>query len=312
MGVIKLKKQIQADLLILLMTFFWGSSYVFTKLGMEEVRPFMLSTLRFGIGFLFAAAFLYKKLKRTDRRTLKISAVTGSLLSVVFALQTFSLFYTSVSNASFLINLTVILVPLISLVLLHERPDKNTTVAVMLAFIGVILLTGVTNLNFNFGDILAMLCALGFAAHILLIGKYSKEVDALQLGVWQLGFAAIISMTLSLVIEPFSLSYTTTTWAVVLFLAVFCTAAGYVAQSYAQQFTSATHVALIFTLEPVFGAGLAFLILGETLTKKGWCGAGLLLFATLLSELKLIDRLSMLRFTFTKKQTVYEKKKTKT
>ncbi len=286
-----MNRQVKADLLLVMMTFFWGASYVFTKIGLDEVSPLMLSVLRFGIGFASLWLVFGKRLGRPERSTLKLSAVFGLLLAATFALQTFSLLFTSVSAASFLINLTVIFVPLLSFFVTRQPPEKSAWVGAFIALIGVILLTGVTRLAFNLGDFLAMLCALTFSVHMLMMGTVARGHDPIVLGSWQLFFAGIYSLGIGLFVETAAFPVSATGWGVVLFLAVFCTAGGFVGQSYAQQITSPTHTALIFILEPVFGAAIAYAILGERLSDRGVLGAVLILTATLVTEFRPVERM---------------------
>ncbi|MCT4618196.1 MAG: DMT family transporter [Marinisporobacter sp.] len=284
-----MKKQTKADLWLILATFFWGSSYILTKFGLDELDPFHLSALRFIIGFLVAAIALYPHLKNTNRQTLKYAAIFAIILTMVFATQAYGILYTTVANAGFLISLTVIMVPVLSIFFLKEKPNSSTLLGVLLAFIGVILLTGIESLQFNIGDGLSLLCALLYAIHILLMDRVTKAVDAIALGIWQLGFAGLFNIILALILEKPTLPHTTSTWIVVLFLAIFCTAIGFVVQCYAQQYTNSTHTALIFSLEPVFSGSLAVLILHETLTARGWIGAALLISGTLASELDILS-----------------------
>ncbi|QZY53916.1 DMT family transporter [Crassaminicella profunda] len=286
-----MKKQTKADLLLILATFFWGSSYILTKFGLHELRPFHLTAMRFIIGFFIAAIGLYPHLKNTNRQTLKYAAIFAIILTMVFVTQAYGILYTTVANAGFLISLTVIMVPIISILFLREKPNSSTLLGVLLAFIGVILLTGIESLQFNIGDGLSLLCALLYAFHILLMERVTKTVDAIALGIWQLGFTGIFNIILALIFETPTLPHTTSTWVVVLFLAIFCTAIAFVVQCYAQQYTSATHTALIFSLEPVFSGSLAVLILHEILTIRGWIGAALLLIGTLASELDVLSLL---------------------
>lgn len=291
-GGVIMKQQLKADLMLILVTFFWGSSYILTKFGLNELEPFHLSAMRFIIGFAVASVALYPHLKSTNIQTLKYAAVFGIILTIIFATQAFGVLYTTASNAGFLFSLTVILVPVLSILFLKEQPNSSTLLGVALAFVGVVLLTGVESLQFNIGDALCILGALLYAVHILLMGRLTKAVDSIALGIWQLGFAGVLNAILALVLEKPKLPPSTSTWMVVLFLAVFCTAVGFVAQSHAQQYTSSTHTALIFSLEPVFSAILAFLFLHEILAPRGWIGAILLLTGTLSAELNVVSLLS--------------------
>jgi len=74
-------------------------------------------------------------------------------------------------------------------------------------------------------------------------------------------------------------------WLNLSILIVFCTAVAYIVLNHMQKFTSPTQTALIFTTEPVFAALFAFLLLGETLSPKGFAGSLLILTGMIISEL---------------------------
>ena len=76
-------------------------------------------------------------------------------------------------------------------------------------------------------------------------------------------------------------------WFAVIFLSIFCTGLSFIVQSLAQQYTSSTHVGVIFCLEPVFAMFVAFFLAGEVLLPRGYVGAALMLAGLLLMEINL-------------------------
>lgn len=278
-------KQIKADLMLLMITFFWGSSYMLTKLGLGGLETFNLTALRFIIAFILAGAVFHKQVLAADKKTLKYSLILGVLLLGMFVSMTFGLKTTTASNAGFLISLSVVLIPIISYVFLKQKIERKVIVGVCLAFIGIALLTLDTQFRINIGDLLCILCALFCSIHVIVIGKFTKEVDSIALGILQLGFAGIFSIIISLLTENVKLPNTPISWFSVLMLSIFCTAVGYIVQSSAQQYTSATHTGLILSLEPVFSAILSYIFLKEVLAPRGYIGAAILLCSVLIAEL---------------------------
>lgn len=102
-------KPLKAELMLIVVTMFWGSSYIFMKMGLDTLGEFNLIALRFGLAFVLAAILFHKRLRRIDLRTLKYGALLGFLLLGVFTCITFGLKTTTTSNAGFLVALTVIL-----------------------------------------------------------------------------------------------------------------------------------------------------------------------------------------------------------
>ncbi|SET34846.1 Permease of the drug/metabolite transporter (DMT) superfamily [Natronincola peptidivorans] len=288
-----MKKQLKADLMLILVALFWGGSYILTKVGLEEIQVFNLIALRFILAFLLAAVVFYKRLATADFKTIKYAFFLAVILFSVFITATFGVKYTTVSNAGFLISLTVVLVPIISSLFLKQKPEKKVVIAICLAFVGIILLTLNEELRINKGDILCIMCALLYALHIITTGLLTADVDSVSLGVIQLGFVGLFSIAFSLSIETVKLPSSSITWFAVIFLSVFCTAIAFIVQTTAQQYTTATHTGLIFALEPVFSAVFAYIFIGETLSLRGYIGATILLVSIIVAELDFNALLSM-------------------
>lgn len=279
-----MKPQVKADLAMLLVTLFWGSSYLFMQMGLTDLETFNLIGLRFGIAFFIAASFFHKRMLQANRKTILHAFIMGAILFGVFATVTEGVKTTTASQAGFLVSLTVIFVPLLS-ILLKNRPENRIFFGAGLAMIGIGLLTLTEELSISKGDALCIGTALFYATHIIVTGKLAPQSDAIQLGVYQLGFAALFGLIFSLFTEVPRLPHTPKAWLAVLVLSILCSAIGFVVQTVAQQHTTPTHTGLIFSLEPVFAAIFAFLLNGEMLSVRGYIGAALVLVSVLIAEL---------------------------
>jgi drug/metabolite transporter (DMT)-like permease len=122
------------------------------------------------------------------------------------------------------------------------------------------------------GDVLVLGCALAFSAHILAIGRYAPRLDPLRLTFIQVLTVGVLSLALASTLETFPGSAAGVALPAVCFTAVFATVGAYYVQARAQSFTSPTHTALIFALEPVFAAAFAFALAGERLTQLEMAG----------------------------------------
>jgi drug/metabolite transporter (DMT)-like permease len=277
-------KQVRADLMLLMITVFWGASYMLTKIGLGVLEPFNLTALRFVIAFFISAIVFYKHIFKTDMKTVKYALILALILFGVFISMTFGLEYTTASNAGFLVSLSVVFIPIISVVFLKHKIERKLIAGVCLAIIGIALLTLNDQLRVGGGDLLCILCALLFAVHIIVTGVYTQKVDSIALSVIQLGFVGLFSVVFSVFTETVKLPQSGLSWFAVLALSILCTAVGYIVQTTAQQYTSATHTGLILSLEPVFSAVFAFAFLNEVLTPKGYIGAALLLTSVIIAE----------------------------
>ncbi|KXH82089.1 multidrug transporter [Sporosarcina sp. HYO08] len=277
--------QLKADLMMVMVTMFWGASYLFMKMGLHSIQEFNLIALRFGLAFLVAFLVFYRRMIKIDRKTLMVGFLLGAILfftmsSVVIGLKT-----TSISNAGFLFSLAVIFVPLLLAVLFRKVPEKRVMIGVCISITGIALLTLNGALHITTGDFLCILGALLYALHIIITGKVTKSVDAISIGVLQLGFAGAWGLLFSFSFESPQLPSTTESWIAILALSIFCSAIGFIGQTVAQKYTTPTRTGLIFSLEPVFAAIFAFIFVGEILTMKGYIGAALVLLGVLAAEI---------------------------
>jgi drug/metabolite transporter (DMT)-like permease len=186
-------------------------------------------------------------------------------------------------KSAFITGLYVVIVPIASRALVREAPDRTTIVGVILATLGLALMS--LNLPFQVarGDFLTFLCAVGFSAHIILVGRYSGRGDTVLYTALQLLIVALASSVAALITER-PLVIPGAAWPAILFTSVVTTALAFLVQSTVQQYTSATHTALIFSAEPVFGALFAWILAGEVLLPREMAGAVLILAGMLVAE----------------------------
>lgn len=278
-------KPLKAELMLMAVTLFWGSSYLFMKMGLDSLGEFNLIALRFGLAFILAAFLFHKRMRSIDARTLKYGALLGFLLLGVFTCITFGLKTTTTSNAGFLVALTVIFVPMLEVFVFKKRVAPPQIFGAVLAITGIGLLTLNASLQVQPGDLLCILAALFYAVQILVTGKAVKSSDTLNIGILQLGFAAGYALILSVIFETPSLPSSLPGWTAILALGIFCSACGFILQPVAQKYTSPTRTGLIFSLEPVFAAFFGYWFAGEQLSLQGYTGAAFVLLGIVASEL---------------------------
>lgn len=278
--------QRKADLALIMVVMFWGTSNLLTKVGLGDLSEFNLIALRFVTAFGLTAVIFRKRLAAVDLRTVKRAAMLSVVLFLVYIFATFGVRYTTVSNAGFLTCLAGIIVPMINYAVFRIKLDKMTVVSIVMALAGVWMLIAGTSITFNLGDILCILCSVAFAAHILVTERFTKEVDSVALGVIQLGFVGVYAVVFSFMLETPTLPVSVSNWMVILGLSVFSTAIAFVTQTVAQKYTTATHTGLIFTFEPLFSVLIAYIFLGEILSIRGYAGAALMLASLMLIEFK--------------------------
>mgnify|MGYP003236164557 FL=1 len=233
-------------------TIFFGMTYVLTKICLNYSTEFHIISFRFLIAFIVSLIFLQKKIFPVKRTEFLYSLLLGALLFLVFIAMTVGVKYTTATNASFLISLSVIFIPFFSRFFNKEKPKKRIFVVLIIAFIGIMLLTLDQNLEFHIGDILCLICATLFTFYIIMTERIVKNNNPTALGVLQFGWVSLFSFLIQYPIENFVIPKNKIFWSSMLILGVFCTAFGYIAQTIAQKKLPSTVVGFILSLEPVF------------------------------------------------------------
>ncbi|MCI9640996.1 MULTISPECIES: DMT family transporter [Clostridia] len=286
-----MNKQLRADMMLVLVTLCWGVSYYLMDVSLTDMGPFTLNAYRFLGAFVIGGLLSLRKLKGINKQTLKYSLLIGSVLVFVYIGATFGVKYTTLSNSGFLCALTVIFVPIIEILVLRKKPQKKIIFAVTMSLIGIMMLTLKDDFSINManlrGDLLCILGATAYAIDLILTEKAvsHEEVDAFQLGVFQLGVTGVYMLVMSFIFEQPHLPTTPMIWGSVIFLSIFCTGVAFIVQAIAQQYTTAAHVGIIFTLEPVFAAVVAYFFAGEVLTVKSYLGAVIMMAALFVTEI---------------------------
>lgn len=280
-------KQWKADLALILVTLFWGVSYYLVDLSLTELPEMTLNASRFVLAFVILAVIFRKRVFSASRATLRYSLYVGILLVFVYAGSTYGIARTSLSNAGFICALPVVVTPILDFLFNRRRPEKRLGFALIMCTVGLAMLTLNENFGINVGDALCLLCAVSYGADMIVTDRavQRKDVDPLALGVIELGIAGAVMTVIAFLTEQPVLPQSSAVWGSVLFLSICCTGVAFVVQSVAQQYTSATHVGLIFTLEPVFSGIVAYFVADERLLPRGYVGAALMLLSLIVMEL---------------------------
>ncbi|WP_368654598.1 DMT family transporter [Ornithinibacillus sp. 4-3] len=274
----------QANLILVTITISWGTSYIFMKMAADTMSAFSIVALRFGIAFILMFLLFYKKMLKVDRRTLQYSFVLGALLAATFIVFIAGVRTTSASVAGFLTSTTVMFVPLFQMIITRKLPVRKIRIAVLLAFIGLLLFSIKGDFSLSTGALLCLAGAAIYGVYIIVTNKFAKEVDAFVLGIYQLGFTGVIALMFVFIAQTPLTPPSKMEWIAVLGLAIICTAYGTTMQPVAQKYTTAENTGFIFALEPLFAAGFAFILLNETLTGQEYIGAAFILISVLIAN----------------------------
>lgn len=190
---------------------------------------------------------------------------------------------TTASTAGFLTSTTVILVPIIQTFTTRKLPSKKILLGVMIVFVGLAILTIGDDFSFAIGALYCLVAAFLYAIHIIVTNTFAREVDALLLGIYQLGFATLYATIGTFLFETPVLPHDRIHWFAILGLALICSAYGFVMQAIAQKYTTPESTGFLFSLEPIFSAIFAFIFLHENIVLQGYLGALFILVGVLLA-----------------------------
>ncbi|MDZ7817876.1 MAG: DMT family transporter [Aliarcobacter sp.] len=285
--------ELRADLLLLSVAIAWGVTFLMVQDAINTTPVYAFLFFRFALASVLMFFIAYKFLNQINKKTILYGIILGTFLFSAFATQTFGLSYTKSSIVAFITGLNVICVPFLGYLIFKDYISKKVFIATIVAVIGLYLLTMSGTLTIGMGEFLTLLCALLFALQIIFTGKFSKEVNVFLLVLFQLITVTILSLAFSLTLDDvtFDLNYDYTFFKAVIITAVFATVYAFLIQTYMQQFTTATKTAIIFTMEPVSAAIYAYLAVGEVLSSIQLLGAGLIILATLIAEIKFKKRI---------------------
>lgn len=261
----------------------WGMSYLFMALGASEIPVIELVALRCGLAFLALVLIFNRHLKKTfSWKLMGYSAFAGTLLFAVFYFLIVGVIDTSASTAGFLASTTVVIVPIIRATWTRKLPDLKTIIAIFIVLLGLFLLTGADLSQLNFGAVMCLASAALYAIYIILSKCFVEKVDAMSLGIWQLGFSSLYALVGTLLLETPVLPHTGKVWMAILGLALVCSAYGWVMQTVVQSYISAEFTSIMFSLEPIFTAIFAFLFFGERLAGLSYLGTLLIFLGVLI------------------------------
>ena len=284
---------LKTDLLMLIAAAIWGFAFVAQREGMETMGLFLFSGVRFLIGVVALSPvvwYLSKKPQQSHKaevsakKLILAGTVAGLLLFGGISFQQVGLQYTTAGKAGFITGLYIFFVPLIGL-FLGQRTGSGTWLGATIALFGLYLLSIKEDFTIAEGDLLQLICAVFFAAHVLVIGYLAKRMDTLKLALVQYLVCGVISLLIAIAIEMISWDMIVATAIPLLYAGIMSTGIAYTLQVVAQQHAHSSHAAIILSLEGAFAVLGGWLLLDEHLPARGLLGCALMLTGMFLSQL---------------------------
>ncbi|MDD2494070.1 MAG: DMT family transporter [Tissierellia bacterium] len=278
---------LKADLMLALVSFLWGSSYVVTKNFINTIGPFYNVFYRFAIASILCLIFYRKHLRKISKGEIKAGILTGAILGIGILFSLAGIKYTTVSKNSFIVSIYVVFVPFVYWAICKKKPTNMSIFAVFLMMVGLAFLTLDFNSGFsiNIGDILSFGCVIFYALQVIFNDIYAKKYNPICVNTVIMITCSVISFigiifegNINFKISGESLIY-------IMYLGVFTTFICYSIQIVAQKYTVATHAAIIMSLESVTATALAVIFLKEKLSINMIIGCIVIFISVLISEI---------------------------
>ncbi len=262
----------------------WGGAFVLMEPAIERQPIFNFLAFRFTIAVLVMVAVRPGVLKRFNKTLVIQGSLLGLALGGGYVTQTIGLHYSTAAITGFFTGLYVALTPLLAWILLKNRVSTKALVGVLLATLGLAILSSGA-IEFGWGEVALLACALLFALHIVGLGVWSSNHESYALTVVQLAVCAVLSWAGAFAWEGgIQTPPDGGVWFAIIFCAVLATALAFFVQTWAQGFLDPSRVAIILTSEVVWTAIIAYSVGQEQPTFVSLLGGGIMLAAMLIVE----------------------------
>jgi len=282
----------RADLSLAFCTLLWGATFVVVKNSLDHASVFIFLAARFSVAALLMLAWSYRIFRQLEPQELFAGFRLGFFMFMGYAFQTAGLQYTTPAKSGFVTGSSVVLVPLLLGLFWGKRLTLGAYAGAFVAVVGLYFLTipsqGVAYLNR--GDVLTFVAAGLYAVHIILVGEYTREHSAKALSLIQVAACAAMAWVAAgsaaaIRWQPARFAWRWELVLGILICAVFATAVAFSIQLWAQQYTTPSHAAILFTLEPVFAVITSYILIGERLQGRAVLGAVFVFSGILVAEL---------------------------
>lgn len=282
----------KADLALAFCSLLWGVTFVVVKNALNQSSVFIFLAVRFSVAAALMLTWSSAVLRQFEREDLFAGIRLGFFMFLGYAFQTAGLQYTTPAKSGFVTGSSVVLVPLLLALFWGRRLTWSAYAGALVAVLGLYYLTipaqGVAYLNR--GDVLTFVAAGLYAVHIILVGEYTQQHSAKALSLIQVAACAAMSWmaagsAAAIRWQPARFEWRWELYLGILICSVFATAVAFSIQLWAQQYTSPSHAAILFTLEPVFAVITSYILLGERLGGRAVLGAVFVLAGILIAEM---------------------------
>jgi drug/metabolite transporter (DMT)-like permease len=283
--------RLNADFGLLLAAAVWGVAFLFQKSAMAHVGPLAFIAARGALAAAALAPLAWREHVRAGAGPggpafWGVALWGGVAFFVAAWLQQAGIRTAAVTNTGFLTALYVVLTPFVAWAWSGRAPGASVWPAVALSTLGTWLLGGGGTLgDLGSGDGLVALSALFWAIHVVVTGSAAPYGRPVGFTTIQFAVVAALGTLASAALETTTLAGLLAAAPEIFYVGLLSSALTFTILTVALQHTPPSEAAVIVSMETVFAALAARLVLGERLSAMGWAGAALILAAILLLQL---------------------------
>jgi drug/metabolite transporter (DMT)-like permease len=263
-------------------TFSWGAAFVLMKDAINEQPVFDFLATRFTLATLVMIAVRPQVLKAINKKLMLRGSILGAMLGLAYITQTIGLDLTTAAITGFLTGLYVVFTPLLFWLIFRKKIQGKVLIAAVTAFIALLFIS-FNGFSLDAAQVWLIACAVLFAGHIVGLSVWSTAKEIYPLTVIQLAAGSVVCW-LGAVADGYQPPPNASVWGVVVFTAVFATAAAFLVQTWAQSIMDPSRVAIILTTEVIFAAGISVAVGQEVLAYRTVIGGALMVVAMLIVE----------------------------
>jgi drug/metabolite transporter (DMT)-like permease len=279
----------KAELILVVVTFIWGATFSFTKIGLEFASPLQFTFFRFAIALIISLLIWGKSFLHTPKKHLVNGSILGLFYAGGFLLQTFGLNYTTVTKSAFITGLSVAFTPFVYKIVENKKIEISQWIGVMVVLLGLWLFTNPKIDNINIGDILTLASTFFWAFYIVYMNRFTNDVKefstTIQIVISQFLVVFVVSLIGVIAFETRSaIAFNHKLVLSLLYNGIIATVILTTIHTSVQKYTTPVKAALIFSLEPVFASIFALILFAELLKPIEYFGAFLILMGVFISE----------------------------
>ncbi len=298
-------KKFKGEIALITATIIWGATFTIIKTALHDASPLVFISLRFTFAALILLPFMFKALRGITKPVLLGGILLGMFYFLGFSTQTIGLNYTSATKSGFITGTFVIFTPLLQIIIERRPPSRGSVAGIILSVAGLVLLssTGTSILSvfteigegFNIGDFFTLLCAFFFSLYVVYLDIVSKKYDYKPLVFLQIAVTGICGILAAFVLAFFGLEtphleLTANLIFAVGYTSILATIVTTIIMTKYQKLILPARAGIIYALEPIFSALVAFFVLREKISNFGLIGGALIFSGLLVSEV--IDKKS--------------------